>query len=257
MFFGITNIWTYIAGSFLIILLPGPNSLFVLSTAAQRGVRQGYRAAAGVFAGDSVLMFLSAAGVASLLKSTPVLFSIVKYSGAIYLAWIGFGMLRGAWRSLRASRDGTAASPMTEAAQVTETAQVTEMAQVTDAAQASETAQATGAAQVAGPAAPAPVGNPFRKAFTISLLNPKAILFFVAFFVQFVDPSYGAPALSFLILALIVQVFSVTYLSTLIFGGTLLATHFRRRRKLAAGLTSGVGALFLGFGAKLATATLT
>ncbi|GIH51884.1 leucine efflux protein [Microbispora rosea] len=251
MFFGITNIWTYIAGSFLIILLPGPNSLFVLSTAAQRGVRQGYRAAAGVFAGDSVLMFLSAAGVASLLKSTPVLFSIVKYSGAIYLAWIGFGMLRGAWRSLRASRDGTAASPMTEAAQVTETAQVT------DAAQASETAQAMGAAQASGPAAPAPVGNPFRKAFTISLLNPKAILFFVAFFVQFVDPSYGAPALSFLILALIVQVFSVTYLSTLIFGGTLLATHFRRRRKLAAGLTSGVGALFLGFGAKLATATLT
>ncbi|WP_432870969.1 leucine efflux protein LeuE [Microbispora rosea] len=247
MFFGITNIWTYIAGSFLIILLPGPNSLFVLSTAAQRGVRQGYRAAAGVFAGDSVLMFLSAAGVASLLKSTPVLFSIVKYSGAIYLAWIGFGMLRGAWRSLRASRDGTAASPMTEAAQVTETAQAT------DVAQASEPTKAPGPA----PAAPAPVGNPFRKAFTISLLNPKAILFFVAFFVQFVDPSYGAPALSFLILALIVQVFSVTYLSTLIFGGTLLATHFRRRRKLAAGLTSGVGALFLGFGAKLATATLT
>ncbi|MFI7626865.1 leucine efflux protein LeuE [Microbispora rosea] len=245
MFFGITNIWTYIAGSFLIILLPGPNSLFVLSTAAQRGVRQGYRAAAGVFAGDSVLMFLSAAGVASLLKSTPVLFSIVKYSGAIYLAWIGFGMLRGAWRSLHASRDGTAASPMTEAAQAT------------DVAQASEPTEAPRPAQVAGPAAPAPVGNPFRKAFTISLLNPKAILFFVAFFVQFVDPSYGAPALSFLILALIVQVFSVTYLSTLIFGGTLLATHFRRRRKLAAGLTSGVGALFLGFGAKLATATLT
>ena len=226
MFFGITNIWTYIAGTFLIILLPGPNSLFVLSTAAQRGVRQGYRAAAGVFAGDSVLMFLSAAGVASLLKSTPVLFSIVKYSGAIYLAWIGFGMLRGAWRSLRASRDTAAASQVAETAQATETTEQ------------------------------APVRSPFRKAFTISLLNPKAILFFVAFFVQFVDPSYGAPALSFLILALIVQIFSVTYLSTLIFGGTFLASHFRRRRKLAAGLTSGVGALFLGFGAKLATATL-
>ncbi|KAB8176367.1 leucine efflux protein LeuE [Microbispora catharanthi] len=230
MFFGITNIWTYIAGSFLIILLPGPNSLFVLSTAAQRGVRQGYRAAAGVFAGDSVLMFLSAAGVASLLKSTPVLFSIVKYSGAIYLAWIGFGMLRGAWRSLRASRG---AAP----------------------AQVAEATQEQGA-EATQEAVPAPVGNPFRKAFTISLLNPKAILFFVAFFVQFVDPSYGAPALSFLILALIVQVFSVTYLTTLIFGGTFLAAHFRRRRKLAAGLTTGVGALFLGFGAKLATATL-
>jgi leucine efflux protein len=223
LFLGITNIWAYIVGSFLIILLPGPNSLFVLSTAARRGVRQGYRAAAGVFAGDSVLMFLSAAGVASLLKSTPVLFSIVKYSGAVYLAWIGFGMLRGAWRSLRAARPAP-----------------------TDSAEAAVTVET---------AAP-PAGDPFRKAFTISLLNPKAILFFVAFFVQFVDPSYGAPALSFLILAVIVQVFSVAYLSTLIFGGTFLATHFRERRKLAAGLTSGVGALFLGFGAKLATATL-
>lgn len=233
MFFGITNIWTYVVGSFLIILLPGPNSLYVLSTAAQRGVRQGYRAAAGVFVGDSVLMFLSAAGVASLLKSTPLLFSIVKYSGAVYLGWIGFGMLRGAWRSLRASR-----------------------AEAGAAGRSAEPAAAE--AREDGPAMerPGERRSPFRKALTISLLNPKAILFFVAFFVQFVDPSYGAPALSFLILALIVQVFSVTYLSTLIFGGTFLASHFRRRRKLAAGLTSGVGALFLGFGAKLATATL-
>ncbi|GAA0409903.1 leucine efflux protein LeuE [Microbispora corallina] len=222
MFFGITNIWTYVIGSFLIILLPGPNSLFVLSTAAQRGVRQGYRAASGVFLGDSVLMFLSAAGVASLLKSTPFLFSLVKYSGAAYLAWIGFGMLRSAWRSLRSSR-----RPRPEGAQ----------------------------AEQAEREAPAP-GSPFRKALAVSLLNPKAILFFVAFFVQFVDPSYGAPALSFLILALIVQVFSFAYLTTLIFGGTFLADHFRRRRALSAGLTTGVGALFLGFGAKLATASL-
>ncbi|WP_182877521.1 leucine efflux protein LeuE [Microbispora sp. H10670] len=233
MFFGITNIWTYVVGSFLIILLPGPNSLFVLSTAAQHGIRRGYRAAAGVFAGDSALMFLSAAGVASLLKSTPVLFTIVKYSGAVYLGWIGFGMLRGAWRSLRASRART--SPTT----------------------AETTTGGAAVAPSSGPAGAAGEGrDPFRKALTISLLNPKAILFFVAFFVQFVDPSYGAPALSFLILALIVQVFSVTYLTTLIFGGTFLAAHFRRRRRLAAGLTSGVGALFLGFGAKLATATL-
>ena len=34
----------------------------------------------------------------------------------------------------------------------------------------------------------------------ISLLNPKAILFFVSFFIQFVDPGYAYPALSFLLL---------------------------------------------------------
>ncbi|MGP3918331.1 leucine efflux protein LeuE [Nonomuraea sp. NBC_00507] len=214
MFFGITDFWAYVIGAFLIILLPGPNSLYVLSFAAQHGVRQGYRAAAGVFVGDAVLMVLSAAGAASLLRSNPVLFTIVKYAGAGYLAWIGFQMIRGAWRSRRA---------------------------------------------LAAEEAPAPVEHqprPFRKALMISLLNPKAILFFISFFVQFVDPAYATPALSFLILGAVIQVFSFLYLTSLIFGGTFLAAQFRRRRRLSAGLTSCVGAVFVGFGAKLATASL-
>ncbi|MEQ4723381.1 leucine efflux protein LeuE [Nonomuraea sp. B19D2] len=213
MFFGITDFWAYVIGAFLIILLPGPNSLYVLSFAAQNGVRQGYRAAAGVFLGDTVLMFLAAAGAASLLRSNPLLFTIVKYAGAGYLAWIGFQMIRGAWRSRRSTE---------------------EKPQVKMERQA----------------------RPFRKALMISLLNPKAILFFVSFFIQFVDPSYAAPALSFLILGAVIQVFSFLYLTALIFGGTFLANQFRRHRKLSAGLTSGVGALFLGFGAKLATTSL-
>jgi leucine efflux protein len=215
MFFGITDFWAYVIGAFLIILLPGPNSLYVLSFAAQNGVRQGYRAAAGVFIGDTVLMFLTAAGAASLLRSNPLLFTIVKYAGAGYLAWIGFQMIRGAWRSRKATEEA-------------------EKPQVKMERQP----------------------RPFRKALVISLLNPKAILFFVSFFVQFVDPGYATPALSFLILGAVIQVFSFLYLTALIFGGTFLANQFSRRRKLSAGLTSGVGALFLGFGAKLATSSL-
>jgi leucine efflux protein len=225
VFFGITDIWTYVIGAFLIILLPGPNSLYVLALSAQRGVRQGYRAAAGVFVGDAVLMALAAAGAASLLRSNPVLFSIVKYAGAAYLAWIGFQMLRGAWQAWRARPEG-------------------ELGQVA----------ATAVMESGRPGSKAV--RPFRKALTISLLNPKAILFFVSFFIQFVDPGYAAPALSFLILGAIIQVFSFLYLSALIFGGSFLAAQFRTRRRLSAGLTSGVGALFLGFGAKLATASL-
>src|SRR5215468_1380708 len=99
---GITNVWTYLIGTVAIILLPGPNSMYVLSVAARRGVRAGYSAAGGVFIGDAVLMTLSAAGVASLLRAEPTLFMIVKYAGAGYLCWIGAGMLRGAWRRWRA-----------------------------------------------------------------------------------------------------------------------------------------------------------
>ncbi|GAA3470867.1 leucine efflux protein LeuE [Nonomuraea roseola] len=217
MFFGVTDIWTYMVGAFFIILLPGPNSLYVLALAAQRGVRQGYRAAAGVFVGDTILMVLASAGAASLLRSAPLVFMIVKVAGAAYLGWIGFQMIRGAWRAWR--------SP--------------------------STAQAPASALVSERDV-----RPFTKALTISLLNPKAILFFVSYFILFVDPSYATPAVSFLILGAIIQVFSALYLSALIFGGNFLAGQFRSRRRLSATLTAGVGALFLGFGAKLATAGL-
>jgi leucine efflux protein len=83
--FGVIDLPTYLAGLVLIVLLPGPNSLYVLSVAARQGVRAGYTAAAGVWCGDTVLMTLSAAGVASLLKANAVLFGIVKYAGAGYL----------------------------------------------------------------------------------------------------------------------------------------------------------------------------
>ncbi|QQC91009.1 leucine efflux protein LeuE [Streptomyces alfalfae] len=99
---GVTDLPTYLAGLVLIILLPGPNSLYVLSVAARRGVRTGYTAAAGVWCGDTVLMTLSAAGVASLLQANALLFGIVKYAGAGYLTWLAFGMLRAAvamWRT--------------------------------------------------------------------------------------------------------------------------------------------------------------
>jgi leucine efflux protein len=212
---GVTDIWTYVIGTVAIILLPGPNSLYVLSTAAKHGVRAGYRAAAGVFLGDWVLMIASALGIASLLKAYPPLFFVIKYAGAAYLTYVGIMMAVGALRRARRRRVETAPEEV-----------------------------------------PAAVGRPFRRALVISLLNPKAVLFFISFFVQFLDPNYAYPELSFLLLAGILQVCSALYLSTLIFGGTFLATQFRQRRRLAAGLTAGVGAVFVGFGVRLATASL-
>ncbi|MER7898520.1 leucine efflux protein LeuE [Streptomyces sp. NPDC096046] len=212
---GVVDLPTYLAGLVLIILLPGPNSLYVLSVAARRGVRAGYTASAGVWCGDAVLMTLSAAGVASLLQANAVLFAVVQYAGAGYLTWLAIGMLRAAWGMWRTRAERTADG---------------------------ET--------------PTPAGErPFRRAFVVSLFNPKAILFFVAFFVQFVDPAYAYPALSFVVLGVLAQLASVLYLSALIFGGTRLAAAFRRRRRLSAGATSAAGALFLGFAVKLSLAS--
>lgn len=91
--FGVLNYLTYLVGAVFIILVPGPNTFFVLKTGIAHGVKKGYLAAAGVFIGDAVLMFLAFAGVATLIKTTPVLFNVVRYLGAIYLLWLGGKML--------------------------------------------------------------------------------------------------------------------------------------------------------------------
>ena len=74
---GITDPLTYVLGTIAIVLLPGPNSIFVLTTAAKQGVKVGYRAALGVFVGDWTLMMLAALGAASLLRAYPPVFMIV------------------------------------------------------------------------------------------------------------------------------------------------------------------------------------
>jgi leucine efflux protein len=203
---GVTDLGTYVLGTVAIILLPGPNSMYVLSTAASRGVRRGYQAACGVFLGDAILMVASAAGVASLLRAFPPVFLALKYAGAAYLAYLGL-------RMIFARRRESVAEPIAQ-------------------------------------------DRPFRRAFTISLMNPKAILFFISFFIQFVDPAYAHPAVTFLVLGTIVQICSFLYLTALIFTGDRLAALFRRRRRLARAGASAVGVLFLGFSLRLATASI-
>jgi leucine efflux protein len=205
-----------VLGAFGIILLPGPNSLYVLSVATARGVKAGYQGAFGVFLGDTILLLLTALGAASLLRSYPTLFLVVKYLGAAYLAWVGVNLL---WAAIQKWN-----SKLVEGASAAE--------------------------------APANLQQPFKRALVISLLNPKAILFLLSFFVQFIDPAYETPAVPFLILSAIIMVFSALYLSALIFLGARLANTFRTRQRLTASLSSTVGGLFLWFGTKLATASL-
>ncbi|SDD06933.1 leucine efflux protein LeuE [Glycomyces harbinensis] len=213
---GTVDLWTYVAASALIILLPGPNSLYVLSVASRRGRRDGFKAAAAVFCGDTVIMVATAAGLASVFATSPLVYNLVRWAGVAYLAFLAFGLIRGGVKAWRAARRGDAPE-----------------------------------------AAPAPAfaanERPFARAFIASLLNPKAILFFVSFFVQFVDPAYAYPVLSYGVLFVIIQAFSMIYLTTLILAGDGLAQTFRRRRRLAAVGNGLVGAVMIGFAAKLAT----
>lgn len=64
---GIMDFSSYLLGTLFIILLPGPNSLYVLTIAIQKGWRSGAWGAIGIFIGDSILMLAVVLGAASIL----------------------------------------------------------------------------------------------------------------------------------------------------------------------------------------------
>ena len=217
--YGVLNYMTYLIGTILIILLPGPNSLYVLAISAQKGIKSGWAAACGVFVGDAILMLATAAGAVTLLNTYPLLFHVVQYAGAAYLSYIGLRLLLSAlatWKLRNSLSDALEIEAQKEI----------------------------------------PKSAPFTKALIVSLLNPKAILFFISFFVQFVDPTYAEPAVPFFVLAVTLQICSALYLATVIYGGNYLAASFRKRRRLSAVTTATTGAAFMGFAAKLATSTM-
>lgn len=215
--FGVINYSTFILGAVLIILLPGPNSLYVLSLTAKQGKRSGWAAVAGVFIGDSLLILATALGAITLLTAYPAIFMVIKYAGAAYLVYIGINMIGGAIKTWRQVDDEA----------------INRVNKVVNASSY----------------------KAFRKALLVSILNPKAILFLLSFFVQFVDPQYSQPVIPFFILAVTLQAFSLLYLAVLIYAGSTLSATFQKRQKIVAISGSGVGAGFVMFAIKLALAT--
>lgn len=210
--FGITDLITFLIGTIIIVLLPGPNSMYVITVAAKDGVRPGLYGAAGIFTGDAILMILSVAGAASLIQTTPFLFALLKYAGGGYLAWLGFGLIRAAFtRSEIPDHDSAATIGRLKSR-----------------------------------------AHPFRTALTISLLNPKAILFFISFFIQFVDPAYAHPLLSFFLLGCIVQVVSQIYLASVIYIAVYSKTKLQSSQRIARFAKGLAGSAFFGYGLKMA-----
>jgi leucine efflux protein len=212
-----------------------------------QGVAAGYRAAVGVFVGDMILMLLASAGAASVLYTNPTLFLVLKYAGAAYLTWIGIDLVRQAWHGWRHNGNQSPAAPQSTIDGPREAAL--------------DTMTSDHTANRPRPKSPTRSNTPklkpaFRGALLISLLNPKAIFFFISFFVQFVDPNYAYPVLTFLLLGVIVQVFSVSYLAALIHGGAHLAKRMGQHPRLNALGAVMVGGIFIWFGVKLAQASL-
>ena len=223
---GIHSFWQFLIGTIIIVLLPGPNSLYVITAAAQRGHSGGWLAAWGIFTGDTLLMIATASGAASLMVLFPTAFLIVKAIGAVYLGWIGLQLIREAHQRW----SGACASESERVLLETEGDGHLTLAN-------------------ANPAATLP--HPYWRALTLSLTNPKAILFFLAFFTQFVRADAPSVALAYFSLGVVVQVCSLLYLWMLIVAGVGLRRQFEDHPRWAAVAMGLVGVFFLGFAVKM------
>lgn len=88
-----TQLLMFIAAGWLLNLTPGPDVLYIVSSALKSGVRAGMVAALGIVSGCFVHVFAAALGVGALLATSATAFTLLKWAGAAYLMWMGVKLL--------------------------------------------------------------------------------------------------------------------------------------------------------------------
>lgn len=91
--FGIENLWLFVLSGFLLNVLPGPDSLYVISRGASQGFRAGSIAALGIGSGVMVHVLAAAFGLSAILATSATAFTIVKLVGCAYLVYLGLSLL--------------------------------------------------------------------------------------------------------------------------------------------------------------------
>lgn len=133
----------FVAASAVLLVIPGPTILTVISYSVAHGRRANPPLVAAVALGDSTALALSLMGLGALLATSAFWFTLVKWVGGLYLLMLGVKMLR------------AGASPLS----------------------------------LATPQAPQSRWRLFANTYLVTALNPKGIVFFVAFLPQFIDPT--------------------------------------------------------------------
>jgi threonine/homoserine/homoserine lactone efflux protein len=99
----------FAAASAVLLIIPGPTILLVVSYALGQGWRTALPMAVGVALGDFTAMTLSMLGIGALLMASATVFTILKWIGAAYLIYLGIKLFR-AGGTLRAEPRKTASS---------------------------------------------------------------------------------------------------------------------------------------------------
>ncbi len=84
----------YLLATVVVLVIPGPTVMLVLSCSLTQGKRVALSLALGVGLGDTVAMIASIAGLGALLATSATLFSVLKWIGVFYLVYLGVKTLR-------------------------------------------------------------------------------------------------------------------------------------------------------------------
>lgn len=196
----------------LLALSPGPDNLFVLMQSVQRGWRVGMCVVLGLCLGIAVQTVAVALGLAAVFAASSTAFTVLKWAGAAYLAWL-------AWGALRAP------------------------ARLSDAPAASHA--------LAQPLPLREAVRMVVRGWVMNMTNPKVLIFFLAFLPQFADPARGSVALQIICFGLVfalatLLVFGAIACCSGVFGGLL-----QRSARAQWWLNRLAGVVFLGLAVRL------
>ncbi|WP_010134006.1 LysE family translocator [Ochrovirga pacifica] len=91
---GILHLPFFVFSSFLLIITPGPDFIFVVNKGISEGRKSGVLAALGIGIGLLFHTSLAAIGISAIIKASEVLYLAVKFIGAVYILYLGFKALK-------------------------------------------------------------------------------------------------------------------------------------------------------------------
>jgi threonine/homoserine/homoserine lactone efflux protein len=192
--------------SALITVVPGPTNLFLLSYGLGRGRRAALAAVTGVELAVVVRVALTATGLSAALASSGMVFTVIRWAGVAYLLYLG---LRAVVQALRSHRtDSFVGTPPYRADDTGEAGRMTDT--------------------------PGRLLASVGTGMAIGLANPKVLIFYVAFFPQFLQPERGSQTTQILVLGAVYLVIGAIW--DVLFAyctgtiGAWLARHPRTRR---------------------------
>jgi threonine/homoserine/homoserine lactone efflux protein len=92
--FGIHDLALFMVSGLLLNILPGPDSLLIMTRSATQGWRAGVAASLGIGTGTIVHVLGAALGMSAILATSATAFTVVKFVGAAYILYMAFGLLR-------------------------------------------------------------------------------------------------------------------------------------------------------------------